>query len=209
MWVTGCRIGWGLVPRFKQRLMIICGLLAGMSVCMNVTVNIRLVVHKTQYWNMNWPIAFGKPDNFTECDRSISNLVSHFWINNLKFTVHVHCVCIHMAYVCECINAMAISIRSLVPRPSPKSGKRVWCSERHFLSHGAGPYFVKNVIIALLNLELEFLMPQSIWTTTQPGLQKLVTAAKSIGTAENRLWDKFSLFPIRFKIQSLTSCNYN
>ena len=26
--VTGCRIGWGLVPRFKQRLMIICGLLA-------------------------------------------------------------------------------------------------------------------------------------------------------------------------------------
>ena len=32
---------------------------------------------------------------------------------------------------------------SLVPRPSPKSGKRVWCSERHFLSHGAGPYFLK------------------------------------------------------------------
>ena len=28
MWVTGCRIGWWLVPRFKQRLMIICGLLA-------------------------------------------------------------------------------------------------------------------------------------------------------------------------------------
>ena len=26
--VTGCRIGCGLVPRFKQRLMIICGLLA-------------------------------------------------------------------------------------------------------------------------------------------------------------------------------------
>ena len=26
--VTGCRIGLGLVPRFKQRLMIICGLLA-------------------------------------------------------------------------------------------------------------------------------------------------------------------------------------
>ena len=28
MWVTGCRIGWGLVPRSKPRLMIICGLLA-------------------------------------------------------------------------------------------------------------------------------------------------------------------------------------
>ena len=26
--VDGCRIGCGLVPRFKQRLMIICGLLA-------------------------------------------------------------------------------------------------------------------------------------------------------------------------------------
>jgi len=25
----------------------------------------------------------------------------------------------------------------LVPRPSPKSEKRVWCSEQHFLSHGA------------------------------------------------------------------------
>jgi len=31
----------------------------------------------------------------------------------------------------------------------------------------------------------------------------------SIGTAENRLRDKFSLFPIRFKIRSLTSYNYN
>jgi len=51
---------------------------------------------------------------------------------------------------------------SLVPRLSPKSGKRVWCSERHFLSHGAGPYFIKNVIIAFLNPEVEFLIPQSI-----------------------------------------------
>ena len=82
---------------------------------------------------------------------------------------------------------------SLVPRPSLKSGKRIWCSERQFLSHGAGPYFVKNVIIAFLYPELEFLTPQSIWTTTQPGLQKLETAAKSIGTAENRLRDKFRL----------------
>ena len=35
-------------------------------------------------------------------------------------------------------------------RPSLKNGKRVWCSEQHFLSHRAGPYFVKNVIIAFL-----------------------------------------------------------
>jgi len=37
---------------------------------------------------------------------------------------------------------------SLVPRPSTKSGKRVWCSEQHFLSHGAGSYLIKNIIIA-------------------------------------------------------------
>ena len=37
---------------------------------------------------------------------------------------------------------------SLVPRPSTKSGKRVWCSERLFLSHGAGSNGVINVIIA-------------------------------------------------------------
>ena len=49
------------------------------------------------------------------------------------------------------------------------------------MSHGAGPYFIKNVIIAFLNLEVKFLMPQSIWTTTQPGLQKLETAASLLG----------------------------
>ena len=53
---------------------------------------------------------------------------------------------------------------SLVPRPSPKSRKRVWCSERYFLSHGVGPYFVKNVIFEFLYPELKFLMPLSIWT---------------------------------------------
>ena len=82
-------------------------------------------------------------------------------------------------------NTKACTGHSLVPRPSLKSGKRVWCSERQILSHGVGPYFVKNVIIAFLHLELEFLMPQSIWTTTQPGLQKLETAAESIWIAEN------------------------
>ena len=102
-----------------------------------------------------------------------------------------------------------LPIPSLIPRPSPKSGKRVWCSEWHFLSHEAGPYFVRSVIIVFLNPEVEFLTPQSIWTTIQPSLQKLEMATMSIGTAENRLRDKFSLFPIRFEIQSLTSCNYN
>jgi len=55
-------------------------------------------------------------------------------------------------------------------------------------------YFVKNVIIAFLNPELEFLMPQSIWTTTQPSLQKLETAAKSVGTAETVCETSFHYF---------------
>ena len=83
---------------------------------------------------------------------------------------------------------------SLVPRPSLKSGKRVWCSERHFMSHGAGPYFIKNVIIAFLNLEVKFLMPQSIWTTTQPGLQKLETAASRLGQPKTGCETSFRYF---------------
>jgi len=73
------------------------------------------------------------------------------------------------------------TIPSLIPRPSPKSGKRVWCSERHFLSHGVGPYFIKNVITAFSNPELEFLTSQvHMDYTTQPGLQNLEIAAESI-----------------------------
>ena len=34
------------------------------------------------------------------------------------------------------------------PDPSQKSGKKVWCSERLFLSHEAGSNDIKNVIIA-------------------------------------------------------------
>ena len=37
------------------------------------TVNFRLIVHKMQYWNMNWPIAFGKLNSSAECDWSIWN----------------------------------------------------------------------------------------------------------------------------------------
>ena len=44
-------------------------------------------------------------------------------------------------------------------------------SEWHFLSCGAGPYVIENVIIAFFNLVLEFLTPWCIWTSTQPHLQ--------------------------------------
>ena len=52
-------------------------------------------------------------------------------------------------------------------------------------------------------------MPWCMWTTTQLHLQELEMATTSIGTAENRLRDTFSLPPIRFKIRLLTSCQYN
>ena len=39
------------------------------------------------------------------------------------------------------------------PDPPPKSRKRVWCSERHFLSHG-GQYGIENVTITFIDLEL-------------------------------------------------------
>ena len=44
---------------------------------------------------------------------------------------------------------------SLMPRPLP--GKRVWCSEWHFLSHGVGAYGVKNVIFPFYIWDLSFL----------------------------------------------------
>ena len=107
-------------------------------------------------------------------------------------------------YACTCTRFVSF------PDPPQKVERGyVWCSERQLLSQRAGPYFVKNVIIAFLYPELEFLTPQSIWTTTQSSFQKLKTAAKSIGTAENSLRDKFSLFLICFKIRSLMSCNHN
>jgi len=59
------------------------------------------------------------------------------------------------------------------------------------LLHEAGSYVVKIVIIASLNLVLEFLMSQCVWIITQPYLQKFKMAAKSIETAENKLQDKF------------------
>jgi len=104
---------------------------------------------------------------------------------------------------------MSLSARSqcsFVPRPFQKSGKSVWCSEWHFLSHGARLYFVKNVIIACLYLELKFLMPQSIWTYYKSSRwpQSLLEQPKTC-----TLRDMFPLFPIRFKIRSLTSCNCN
>ena len=68
---------------------------------------------------------------------------------------------------------------SLVPGPSSGSRKRVWCSELHILSHGVGPYSVKNVIfksknviITFLSLELEFLMGRRMSIDTQ-GLGEL------------------------------------
>ena len=82
--------------------------------------------------------------------------------------------------------------RKLVSFPdpqSPKSSKRVWCSERHLLSHGVGPCFVKNV---LSNLELEFLMPQSIRTSSYTAhFAKAQYGRKVYWDSRKRLQDKF------------------
>ena len=45
------------------------------------------------------------------------------------------------------VRSLAIAVTVSFPDPSRKSGKRVGCSEQHFLSHGVDLYLVKNVII--------------------------------------------------------------
>jgi len=57
----------------------------------------------------------------------------------------------------------------------PEKRKRVWCtcSKLHCLSHGEGPYTIRNAIIAFLNLAFKFLTPWCIWTTTQPPYKSL------------------------------------
>ena len=74
---------------------------------------------------------------------------------------------------------------SLIPRPStlPEKQKEGLVFVVILLSHGAGPYFIKNVIIGFLNVELE---PPCIWTTTQPHLQMLKMTTKFIETAEKQ-----------------------
>ena len=47
------------------------------------------------------------------------------------------------------VNGTIPAFHIVCPQTPPlKSGKRVWCSERHFLSHGAESNGIKNVIIA-------------------------------------------------------------
>ena len=54
---------------------------------------------------------------------------------------------------------------------------------------GVSGVLSKNVTIAFMNLELElnFLTSQCMWTSTQPHLHKLEMTEKPTGTAENRL----------------------
>ena len=64
MWVTGCRIGWGLVPRFKQRLMIICGLLASELAedwVQGLSIGWWLYLG---YWLQNWLRIGSKVDDY-------------------------------------------------------------------------------------------------------------------------------------------------
>jgi len=69
---------------------------------------------------------------------------------------------------------------SLVPRPSQKVEDGL-VFRAIFLVTWGGAIFQWNDIIAYLNLELEFLMPRCIWTTTRPHLQKLDMGANLLG----------------------------
>ena len=98
---------------------------------------------------------------------------------------------------------------SLVPRPSPKSGKRVWflsdISEQHFLS-----YQVRSPHEDCPNCILcpGFKFSDGLDCSCND-LKKLNKTVKSFGTGENKLPSKFIVSPIRFKIQSVMSCAYN
>ena len=87
---------------------------------------------------------------------------------------------------------MGTSLPRLFPPPvfdlvsfpdPPEKQERDWCSEQHFLSHGVA--FNKSGYSNFRSLGAYGLL------TTQHCLQKLEMATKSIGTANNRLRDKF------------------
>ena len=81
------------------------------------TVNFRLVVHITQCWNMNWPIAFSKLGSFAERDWLIWNSILRFWTSNRKFTV--------------CVTKPS---RSQVRRVWARDYARTWSIEQRFIT---------------------------------------------------------------------------
>ena len=76
------------------------------------------------------------------------------WLSSLCWVVGT-CICSHQHVNGKFLNCGLIPRPPLwvvlcpdPPLPPPKSGKRVWCYEWLFLSHGAGLNGVRNVIIA-------------------------------------------------------------
>ena len=103
----------------------------------------------------------------------------------------------HSLPICDCQNTegegLGINLNhmqlqqvvwvSLIPRP--KSGKGVWCSERHFLSHRA--YGIKNVMITFTSGDRLF------WQLLLHDMvnKSLIKATKFLRKAENELRGKF------------------
>jgi len=87
----------------------------------------------------------------------------------------------------------------VVSFPDPhEKWKRVWCSERHFLSHGVGPYFV---IIAFLDLELKVSDTSMHMDYYTAPCTKARDGCRVYRDMQNSLRDMYSL--LRFKIQCL------
>ena len=83
------------------------------------------------------------------------------------------------------------------PQTLPKSRKTVWCCERHFLSHGAGPNGVKNGIITFYIWDSSFL---TTWTATLKGMRNRLLKIRTFNTRHYII-----LTSLLYQIQTLTS----
>ena len=99
-------------------LQLECFVLCQPSMCNNHQINC--------YWSCRGAVNVSKP----------------LWENSIVY------IAMKPRWVYSSLIPRPLSLSSLVPRPSPKSRKKVWCSEQLFLSHGAGSNSIKNVIIA-------------------------------------------------------------
>ena len=82
---------------FVTRKSHISNFITGISRRTNI-INFRLVVHITQYWNMNWPIAFSQLDSLAKCDSSNWNSILRFRTTNLTRPIHYPWFCTHKCF---------------------------------------------------------------------------------------------------------------
>ena len=122
-----------------------------------VELNLTLIRLATKFEKPNQQIHF-----CFHCNQSLFMWGAYFCMGAYKYIVVVgNQICSYLLlifYRCLLLLKYCYVTNSLIPRPSsrvvscpdpsPKSGRRVWCSEWLFLSHRVGSNAVKNVIIA-------------------------------------------------------------